>query len=188
MLALGAMKRQTLLPSLLWICLLSRLVYPTLTLNTILTNIFFPLGKMIGMMRSQTSFILSSQSWQCRKDEVVFCHAYIGHTHLTHSYILRKYPPPRCEHCQCILAVRHILVECNHFAQKRKERKGNVLFNDALNTFYLRLYAPSHRQDCTYPGLCYTSCGALAGTRNSMGPPHEGSIRWPIAPWTNMLT
>ena len=45
------------------------------------------------------------------------------------------------------------------------------------------LYAPSHRQDSTYHGLCYTSRGALAGTRNSsMGPPHEGSIRRPIAP------
>ena len=45
------------------------------------------------------------------------------------------------------------------------------------------LYAPSHRQDSTYHGLCYTSRGALAGTKNSsMGPPHEGSIRRPIAP------
>ena len=39
------------------------------------------------------------------------------------------------------------------------------------------LYAPSHRQGSTYHGLCYTSRGALAGTRNSsMGPPHEGSL------------
>ena len=45
------------------------------------------------------------------------------------------------------------------------------------------LYAPSHRQDSTYHGLYYTSRGALAGTRNSsVGPPHEGSIRRPIAP------
>ena len=29
------------------------------------------------------------------------------------------------------------------------------------------LYAPSHRQDNTYHSLCYTSRGALAGTRNS---------------------
>ena len=28
------------------------------------------------------------------------------------------------------------------------------------------LYTPSHRQDSTYHGLCYTSRGALAGTRN----------------------
>ena len=51
------------------------------------------------------------------------------------------------------------------------------------------LYAPSHRQDSTYHGLCYTSRGALAGTRNSsMGSPHEGLIRRPIAPWANALT
>ena len=32
-------------------------------------------------------------------------------------------------------------------------------------------YAPSHRQDSTYYSLCFTSCGALAGMRNSsMGP------------------
>ena len=101
-------------------------------------------------------------------------------------------------------------------------KEGNVLFNDALNTFYLLLYvighmvkdhsvreethcrhmgysfrltakvilyAPSHRQDSTYHRLCYTSSGSLAGTRNSsVGPPHEGSLRWPIAPWANALT
>ena len=34
------------------------------------------------------------------------------------------------------------------------------------------LYASSHRQNNTYHGLCYTSRGALVGTRNSsMGPP-----------------
>ena len=50
------------------------------------------------------------------------------------------------------------------------------------------LYAPSHRQDNTYHGLCYTSRGALAGTRNSsMGPSHEGLIRRPIAPWAKAL-
>ena len=88
-----------------------------------------------------------------------------------------------------------------------RRKEGNVLFNDALNTFYLRLYgirhmvknhsfrltarvllyAQSHRQGSTYHGLCYTSRGALAGTRNSsMGPPHEGSIRRPIAPWSHI--
>ena len=36
------------------------------------------------------------------------------------------------------------------------------------------LYAPSHRQDNTYHGLCYTSRGALACTRNSsMCPPRR---------------
>ena len=82
-------------------------------------------------------------------------------------------------------------------------KEGNVLFNDALNTFCLRLYGVTHMvkdhsdserenplpphgllfpiniQDSTYHGLCYISRGALAGTRNSsMG----RSIRRPIAP------
>ena len=70
-------------------------------------------------------------------------------------------------------------------------KEGNVLFNDALNTLYLRLYvvftviclylmgyflrlaarillyAPSHRHDSTYHGLYYTVCRLLPGTRSS---------------------
>ena len=59
--------------------------------------------------------------WQSsyRKDEVVLCHACIGHTYMTHSYI-----PPQCEHSQCILTVRHILVECNHLARTRNDIFG----------------------------------------------------------------
>ena len=57
----------------------------------------------------------------------------------------------------------------------------SLLFPIKQQGFFL--YAPSHRQDSTNHGICYTSRGALAGTRNSsMGPPHEGSIRRSIAP------
>ena len=94
------------------------------------------------------------------------------------------------------------LVGYNFQYTHNRRKEGNVLFNDALNTFYLRLYgvtlmvkdysdsergnplpphplaarvllyASSYRQDNTYHGVCYTSRGALAGTRNSsMGPP-----------------
>ena len=73
---------------------------------------------------------------RCRKDEVVLCRARIGHTHLTHSYILKKDPPPRCEHCQCTLTVRHILVECNHFAQERKDIFGR---RDVVESFRFHL-------------------------------------------------
>ena len=71
----------------------------------------------------------------------------------------------------------------------RKETRCRHIGYSFLKTARVLLYAPSHRQDSTYHGLCYTSRGALAGTRNSsMGPPHEGSIRRPIAPWANALT
>ena len=71
----------------------------------------------------------------------------------------------------------------------RKETRCRHIGYSFWLTARVLLYAPSHRQDSTYHSLCYTSRGALAGTRNSsMGSPHEGSIRRPIAPWANALT
>ena len=70
---------------------------------------------------------------------------------------------------------------------KKEIRYRHIGYSYRLTARVL-LYAPSHRQDNTYHGLCYTSRGALAGTRNSsMGPPYEGSIRRPIAPRANAL-
>ena len=60
------------------------------------------------------------EGWSC------FVSCRIGHTCITHSYTIKKYPPPQCEHCQCILTVRHILVECNRLAQTRNGRCGVV--------------------------------------------------------------
>ena len=71
----------------------------------------------------------------------------------------------------------------------RKETRCRHIGYSYRLTARVLLYAPSHRQDITYNSLCYTSRGALAGTKNSsMGPPLEGSIRRPIAPWANALT
>ena len=48
----------------------------------------------------------------------------------------------------------------------RKETRCRHIGNSLRLTARVLLYAPSHRQDSTYHGLCYTSRGALAGTRN----------------------
>ena len=75
---------------------------------------------------------------------------------------------------QRLYGVRHMVKD--HSDSER----GNLLPPHGLLfpiTAWVLLYAPSHRQDNTYHSLCYTSRGALAGTRNSsMGLPHEGSI------------
>ena len=47
----------------------------------------------------------------------------------------------------------------------RKETAAATVYSYRLTARVL-LYAPSHRQDNTYHSLCYTSRGALAGTRN----------------------
>ena len=71
----------------------------------------------------------------------------------------------------------------------RKEARCRHIDYSFRLTARVILYSPSHRQDSTYHGLCYTSRGALAGTRNSQWVhPMEGSIRRPTAPWANALT
>ena len=49
---------------------------------------------------------------------------------------------------------------------RKETRCRNIGYSYRLTARVL-LYAPSHRQDNTYHGLCYTSRGALAGARNS---------------------
>ena len=49
----------------------------------------------------------------------------------------------------------------------RKETRCHHIGYSYRLTARVLLYAPSHRQDSTYHSLCYTSRGALAGTRNS---------------------
>ena len=52
----------------------------------------------------------------------------------------------------------------------RKETRCHHISYSFRLTARVLLYAPSHRQDSTYHDLCYTSRGALAGTRNSFIP------------------
>ena len=75
-----------------------RLVHTIMILNIVSANIFFPLGKMIGMVQLQTSFILSSRSWEIGSPPTGGAGrmklASVVSTHLTYSYILKKDPPP----------------------------------------------------------------------------------------------
>ena len=47
-----------------------------------------------------------------RRDEVVLSRLRLGHSYLTHSYLLKGELPPECVTCNCRLTIRHILVDC----------------------------------------------------------------------------
>lgn len=47
-----------------------------------------------------------------RKEEVTLCRTRIGHSQLTHGFLLKGEEAPQCVSCQCPLTVRHILLEC----------------------------------------------------------------------------
>ena len=59
---------------------------------------------------------------QCinRRDEVVLTRLRIGHSRLTHSYLMEGEPAPRCIGCDANFTIKHILLECIDFADTRK--------------------------------------------------------------------
>jgi len=54
-----------------------------------------------------------------RRDAVLINRLRIGHTRLTHSYLLSGNDQPVCSACQSPLTVKHFLIECVNFAAIR---------------------------------------------------------------------
>jgi len=47
-----------------------------------------------------------------RRDTVILRRLCIGHTRVTHKYLLSGDSQPLCDKCKCSLTVKHILLEC----------------------------------------------------------------------------
>jgi len=56
-----------------------------------------------------------------RRDEVVLHRCRIGHSHLTHAYLLKNEDMPFCIPCDCPITIRHILVDCIDVKDIRKK-------------------------------------------------------------------
>ncbi|WP_143558918.1 reverse transcriptase domain-containing protein, partial [Solemya velum gill symbiont] len=55
-----------------------------------------------------------------RKDAVVYTRLRIGHTRLTHSFLLNQLPSPMCPICKTQLSIRHILSDCPKYHSERQ--------------------------------------------------------------------
>ncbi|XP_058827538.1 uncharacterized protein LOC131687467 [Topomyia yanbarensis] len=55
----------------------------------------------------------------------------IGHTKLTHSYIIEKEEKPQC--CGEDLTVRHLLLDCQRYQQSRDQQFGNMTLGEILH-------------------------------------------------------
>ena len=103
--------------------------------------------------RSRTSFILSSRSCEIGShptSDVGRKEMFYLTTHSTH-FIYRY-------------MASDIWLRTNLIVTK-ETRCRHIGYSFRLTAMVL-LYTPTHRQDSTYHGLCYTSRGALTGTRN----------------------
>ena len=91
-----------------------------LILNHLSINISWKNGKLHGI----TAFEITIGEYQSvvrniRKEEVVLARLRLGHTRVTHSYLLLGEEQPQCVGCDAPFTVRHFLLECGDFAQVR---------------------------------------------------------------------
>jgi ribonuclease HI len=68
-----------------------------------------------------------SSSYQIsRKMEVALCRLRIGHTRLTHSYLIERRPMPYCNDCLVPLTVLHVMAECPSHSDTRQNHYPNT--------------------------------------------------------------
>ena len=71
-----------------------------------------------------------------RKDDTVLGRIHIGHSYLTHSFVLRREEAPGCVACNAIIIVNHILIECADLVEVRQkyfeERTLYSLFRNVI--------------------------------------------------------
>ena len=68
-----------------------------------------------------------------RKLETSINRLRIGHTHLTHSHLIKKEDPPVCTCCGTPLTVKHILTECKVYDKERRLYQISNHLAEALN-------------------------------------------------------
>ena len=78
-----------------------------------------------------------------KREEVIITRLRIGHSKLTHSYLLSGELQPECISCDCPLSIYHLLLECCDFTPIRNRLFDNIqsmrdLFNNTNYSVILR--------------------------------------------------
>lgn len=58
---------------------------------------------------------------RCASEQRMLTRLRIGHTRLTHSYLLERSHPPVCDYCGTRLTIEHILTDCRGFTKERQD-------------------------------------------------------------------
>ena len=68
-----------------------------------------------------------------RRSETVLARLRLGHTNLTHAYLMRgELNPPECDRCRCVLTVKHLLLECRKYEIARNRHYNNPTLSAML--------------------------------------------------------
>ena len=68
-------------------------------------------------------------SSQRNRHETLLCRLRIGHTRLTHRYLMERCYLPYCKDCWVSLSVKHFLAECPTWTDVCRHFLGTVLLN-----------------------------------------------------------
>ncbi|KAG1697716.1 RNA-directed DNA polymerase from mobile element jockey [Nymphon striatum] len=97
-----------------------------------------------------------------RKEESILCRLRVGHTYLTHSFLLRNEAQPVCGRCQQTLTVRHVLVDCAALTSVRSRFYSPLPWEEFFEEVLTEIKAAE--EGCPWPG-CFT--GENAGPAQS---------------------
>ena len=61
----------------------------------------------------------------------------IGHSHLTHSFLLKGEDPPKCVGCQCPFTIAHILIHCVDFLHVRTKYFNVICMQELFSSVNL---------------------------------------------------
>ena len=85
-----------------------------------------------------------------RREQLIISRLCIGHTRLTHAFILQQEPQPQFLTCQTTCTVKHILIECRAFTVIRKQFFKVISLNELFKKVKIDDFCPScERQGCT---------------------------------------
>ena len=68
-----------------------------------------------------------------RREDVVLSRLRIGHSFFTHSFILSRDDPPWCIPCDCLVTIKHILLECYDLHEIRIKHYNAVNMKSLFN-------------------------------------------------------
>lgn len=57
----------------------------------------------------------------------------IGHTSLTHQYLMKQEDPPICTSCGTLLSIKHIVSECRFYETDKREAGVSNIMAEALH-------------------------------------------------------
>ena len=71
-----------------------------------------------------------------RRDQVVLTRCRIGHSRITHSFLLKDEPLPKCIPCDSQISVHHLIMECGEYAHIRQQYFVEPTLERVLNIEY----------------------------------------------------